>query len=105
MVYRHDGTDDHDSDELEPEFDDDLAPHEDESEPEPGSESEFGPGPEYPEFEYPGPSAYDIALSENETLDRGRHEVVEERRRRVADIRSTWTVDVARRPAGLFGRR
>jgi len=71
MVYRHDGTDDHDSDKLEPEFDDDLAPHEDESEPEPGSESEFGPGPEYPEFEYPGPSAYDIALSENETLDRG----------------------------------
>ena len=65
MVYRHDGSDDHDSDELEPEFDDDLAPEH----PEPEPESE--PGPDIPEFEYPGPSAYDIALSENDTLDRG----------------------------------
>lgn len=52
MVYRHDGTDDHDIDELESEFDDD-------------------PAPESPEFEYPGPSAYDIALSEDDTLDGG----------------------------------
>jgi micrococcal nuclease len=65
MVYRHDGTDDHDIDELESEFDDDLAPDDPELEP----ESE--PGPEIPEYEYPGPSAYDIALSENDTLDRG----------------------------------
>ncbi len=61
MVYRHDGTDDHDIDELESEFDDDGAP--DDPEPE--------PAPENPEFEYPGPSAYDIALSENDTIDRG----------------------------------
>ncbi len=57
MVYRHDGTDDHDTDEFEPEFDDDFAPDE--------------PEPEVPEFEYPGPSAYDLALSENDTIDRG----------------------------------
>jgi len=57
MVYRHDGTDDRDTDEFEPEFDDDSAPDE--------------PEPEVPDFEYPGPSAYDIALSENDTFDRG----------------------------------
>ena len=61
MVYRHDGTDDHDTDEFEPEFDDDFAPND------PGPK----PEPEIPQFEYPGPSAYDIALSENETPDLG----------------------------------
>ena len=55
MVYRHDGTDDHDTDEFEPEFDDDFAPND------PGPK----PEPEIHQFEYPGPSAYDIALSEN----------------------------------------
>ena len=63
MVYRHDGTDDHDSDEFEPEFDDDFAPND----PDPKPEPEW----EVPEFEYPGPSSYDIALSENDTFDRG----------------------------------
>jgi|TARA_B110000116_G_scaffold270877_1_gene290100 micrococcal nuclease len=61
MVYRHDGTDDHDTDEFEPEFDDDFAPND------PGPK----PEPEIHQFEYPGPSAYDIALSENETPDLG----------------------------------
>ena len=61
MVYRHDGTDDHDTDEFEPEFEDDFAPNH----PDPKPETEI------PEFEYPGPSAYDIALSENETPDLG----------------------------------
>ena len=61
MVYRHDGTDDHDTDEFEPEFDDDFAPND------PGPK----PEPEIHQFEYPGPSAYDIALSENETPDFG----------------------------------
>ena len=65
MVYRHDGTDDHDSDELESEFDDDFAPYDPEQESAPELE------PDTPELEYPGPSAYDIALSENDTLDRG----------------------------------
>jgi len=58
MVYRHDGTDDQDSHEIEPEFDDDFAPDDPES------------APGIPEYGYPGPSAYDIALSENDTLDR-----------------------------------
>ena len=61
MVYRHDGTDDHDTDEFEPEFEDDFAPNHLDPKPE----------AEIPEFEYPGPSAYDIALSENETPDLG----------------------------------
>ena len=59
MVYRYDGPDDHDHEEPDSEFVEIHAPDEvDESEHE-------------PEFEYPGPSAYDIARSERDAFDDG----------------------------------
>ncbi|MDP6822108.1 MAG: thermonuclease family protein [Dehalococcoidia bacterium] len=62
MVYRHDGPDDHDHEEPDSEFVEILAPDD------VRNSGEYEPEPE---FEYPGPSADDIARSERDAFDDG----------------------------------
>lgn len=69
MVYRHGGPDDHDHDETDDQFGDEDAPHNSET-LEIGDDFDVMESDEdferRMESEYPGPSAYDIALSERD---------------------------------------